>query len=208
MCNIGTSTHMSCRARQEKCSVHPAERCSYPHLAITTSRSGRSEDHSAGLGRPARKVPSPPSLWSAAKQVPLLRTGLGYLPLMPGWRALLPGIEPAPLTASVVFQTPLIRDLVSWAGFRQACPPLPSCLQHLGCEPVQTGDATYKQSIAPDFASSMLGTTTGSSARGPCNHEQLAPSVWVQTVPSCVGNSLAVGMKPRRGMGVTPAAVQ
>lgn len=25
------------------------------------------------------------------------------------------------LTASVVFHTPLIRDLVSWAGFRQVC---------------------------------------------------------------------------------------
>lgn len=49
----------------------------------------------------------------------LFPIGLGYLPLMPGWKALLPGIRPAPLTASVVFQTPLIRDLVCWAGFRQ-----------------------------------------------------------------------------------------
>jgi len=45
--------------------------------------------------------------------------GVGYLPLLPAWKVLLPGIEPAPLTASVVFHTPLIRDLVSWAGFRQ-----------------------------------------------------------------------------------------
>ncbi len=46
--------------------------------------------------------------------------GIGYLPMLPTFRQLLPGIHPVALVASVVFFVPLIRDFCSWAGFRQA----------------------------------------------------------------------------------------
>lgn len=49
--------------------------------------------------------------------------GVGYLPLLPEFRRLLPGIGPVALVASVVFFVPLIRDFCSWAGFRQARVP-------------------------------------------------------------------------------------
>ena len=44
--------------------------------------------------------------------------GAAYLPLTPAWRAALPGVRPATLTASVVFQLPLLRDILAWAGCR------------------------------------------------------------------------------------------
>ena len=57
---------------------------------------------------------------------PVLETiccaGIGYLPMLPTFRQLLPGINPVALVASVVFFVPLIRDFCSWAGFRQASP--------------------------------------------------------------------------------------
>lgn len=54
----------------------------------------------------------------------LVRPGLScaggpYLPLLPGWKKLFPGITPVPLVASVLFFTPIIRDFVSWCGVRQ-----------------------------------------------------------------------------------------
>ena len=42
-----------------------------------------------------------------------------YLPLLPGFKKLFPGIHPTPLVASVLFFTPIIRDFVSWCGVRQ-----------------------------------------------------------------------------------------
>ena len=50
--------------------------------------------------------------------------GIGYLPLLPTFRQLLPGIHPVALVASVVFFVPLIRDFCSWAGFRQVSTPV------------------------------------------------------------------------------------
>ena len=47
------------------------------------------------------------------------RAGAPYLPLLPGFRALFPGLAPVPLVASVCFHAPLVRDLVSWCGVRQ-----------------------------------------------------------------------------------------
>jgi 2-acylglycerol O-acyltransferase 2 len=44
--------------------------------------------------------------------------GAAYLPLTPSFRRLLPGVRPATLTASVVFQLPLLRDILCWAGCR------------------------------------------------------------------------------------------
>nr|AZI70899.1 acyl-CoA:diacylglycerol acyltransferase 2.3 [Lobosphaera incisa]QIT07021.1 type-2 diacylglycerol acyltransferase DGAT2C [Lobosphaera incisa] len=49
----------------------------------------------------------------------LFPIGAAYLPLMPAWAKLFPGINPVTLIASVVFHTPLIRDLCSWSGLRQ-----------------------------------------------------------------------------------------
>ncbi|CAK0784954.1 hypothetical protein CVIRNUC_008159 [Coccomyxa viridis] len=49
----------------------------------------------------------------------LFPIGGPYLPLLPGWKKLFPGITPVPLVASVLFFTPIIRDFVSWCGVRQ-----------------------------------------------------------------------------------------
>ncbi|CAL8469789.1 g9331 [Coccomyxa elongata] len=49
----------------------------------------------------------------------LFPIGGPYLPLLPGFRKLFPGIHPTPLVASVLFFTPIIRDFVSWCGVRQ-----------------------------------------------------------------------------------------
>lgn len=49
----------------------------------------------------------------------LFPCGAGYLPLTPSWRRLMPGIQPATLTASVIFFPPAIRDLALATGLRQ-----------------------------------------------------------------------------------------
>ncbi|DBB16381.1 hypothetical protein WJX82_004098 [Trebouxia sp. C0006] len=49
----------------------------------------------------------------------LFPIGAGFLPYIPTWGKLLPGIVPATLVASILFFTPLVRDLVSWCGLRQ-----------------------------------------------------------------------------------------
>lgn len=46
-------------------------------------------------------------------------TGAGYLPLLPSFQKLFPGVRPVTLTASVMYFTPFIRDIVCWSGFRQ-----------------------------------------------------------------------------------------
>jgi hypothetical protein len=45
--------------------------------------------------------------------------GAAYAPLLPSWRALLPGITPVTLTASVMHVVPLLRDLLALIGARQ-----------------------------------------------------------------------------------------
>lgn len=49
----------------------------------------------------------------------LYPTGAGFLPMMPSFHRAFPGIRPVTLTASVLFFPPFIRDISSWAGFRQ-----------------------------------------------------------------------------------------
>ena len=44
--------------------------------------------------------------------------GAAYLPLLPEWRRLLPGIRPPTLCASIVFVLPVLRDLLQWLGLR------------------------------------------------------------------------------------------
>uniref|UniRef100_A0A1D2A7N3 Diacylglycerol O-acyltransferase n=1 Tax=Auxenochlorella protothecoides TaxID=3075 RepID=A0A1D2A7N3_AUXPR len=44
--------------------------------------------------------------------------GAGYLPVLPSFRRLLPGIRPVTLTASVVFVLPVLRDILAWLGLR------------------------------------------------------------------------------------------
>ena len=44
--------------------------------------------------------------------------GAAYLPITPSFRSLLPGIRPATLSASIVFQIPIMRDLLLWTGLR------------------------------------------------------------------------------------------
>lgn len=46
------------------------------------------------------------------------RAGAGYLPVLPSFRRLLPGIRPVTLTASVVFVLPVLRDILAWLGLR------------------------------------------------------------------------------------------
>lgn len=49
----------------------------------------------------------------------LFPIGAGFLPYIPAWGQLLPDIMPATLVASILFFTPLVRDLCSWCGLRQ-----------------------------------------------------------------------------------------
>lgn len=49
--------------------------------------------------------------------------GAAYFPLLPGFEDMFPGLTPATLSASVVFLTPLIRDLLSWCGVREVSRP-------------------------------------------------------------------------------------
>lgn len=44
--------------------------------------------------------------------------GAAYLPLLPAWRRLMPGICPPTLCASIVFVLPVLRDLLQWLGLR------------------------------------------------------------------------------------------
>ena len=44
--------------------------------------------------------------------------GAAYLPLLPMWKRLLPGIRPPTLCASIVFVLPVLRDLLQWLGLR------------------------------------------------------------------------------------------
>lgn len=44
--------------------------------------------------------------------------GAAYLPSTPSFQRLLPGVHTVTLIASVVFQLPLLRDLLTWAGCR------------------------------------------------------------------------------------------
>lgn len=60
-----------------------------------------------------RTTATPPTPESA----PML-TGAGYLPVLPSFRRLLPGIRPVTLTASVVFVLPVLRDILAWLGLR------------------------------------------------------------------------------------------
>lgn len=59
--------------------------------------------------------------------------GAPYLPLLPKFRQLFPGVDPNPLVASVLFWAPIIRDFISWCGVRQVrcsaapCPDLALC---------------------------------------------------------------------------------
>ena len=46
-------------------------------------------------------------------------SGAPYVKFLPGFRRLFPGMDPVPLVASVLFYTPVVRDLVSWCGVRQ-----------------------------------------------------------------------------------------
>ena len=50
--------------------------------------------------------------------------GAPYLPLLPQFRKLFPGVDPNPLVASVLFYAPIIRDFISWCGVRQVRAPL------------------------------------------------------------------------------------
>lgn len=45
--------------------------------------------------------------------------GAAYLPILPSFRKLLPGIHPSTLSASIVFQIPFMRDLLLWTGLRE-----------------------------------------------------------------------------------------
>jgi hypothetical protein len=51
------------------------------------------------------------------------RAGAPYLPLLPRFQELFPGVQPTPLVASVLFFTPIIREFISWCGVRQVPPP-------------------------------------------------------------------------------------
>ncbi|KAF8072389.1 RCH2 [Scenedesmus sp. PABB004] len=55
----------------------------------------------------------------------LYPTGAGFLPMMPSFRTGLPPGRPPPvsLAASALFAPPFIRDVISWAGFRQVSRP-------------------------------------------------------------------------------------
>ena len=44
--------------------------------------------------------------------------GAAYLPITPSFKSILPGIKPATLSASIVFQIPIMRDLLLWTGLR------------------------------------------------------------------------------------------
>ena len=50
---------------------------------------------------------------------PYMCAGAPYLPLLPQFRRLFPGVDPTPLVASVLFFAPIIRDFISWCGVRQ-----------------------------------------------------------------------------------------
>ena len=52
----------------------------------------------------------------------LYPTGAGFLPWMPSFRRLFPGVHPVTLVASVLYIPPFIRDISCWAGFRQVRP--------------------------------------------------------------------------------------
>lgn len=45
--------------------------------------------------------------------------GAAYLPILPSFRKLFPDIKPATLSASIVFQLPVLRDLLLWTGLRE-----------------------------------------------------------------------------------------
>lgn len=45
--------------------------------------------------------------------------GAAYLPILPSFKRLLPGIQPPTLSASIVFQIPFMRDLLLWTGLRE-----------------------------------------------------------------------------------------
>jgi 2-acylglycerol O-acyltransferase 2 len=45
--------------------------------------------------------------------------GAAYLPILPSFRKLLPGVHPPTLSASIVFQIPFMRDLLLWTGLRE-----------------------------------------------------------------------------------------
>ena len=51
-----------------------------------------------------------------------LPAGGPYLKYQPDFQRLFPGVSPVPLVASVLFYTPMVRDLVSWCGVRQVVP--------------------------------------------------------------------------------------
>lgn len=39
--------------------------------------------------------------------------------MMPSFQRAMPGLHPVPLSASVMYFPPLIKDIICWAGFRQ-----------------------------------------------------------------------------------------
>lgn len=45
--------------------------------------------------------------------------GAAYLPILPSFRKLFPDIKPVTLSASIVFQLPILRDLLLWTGLRE-----------------------------------------------------------------------------------------
>ena len=61
----------------------------------------------------------------AISACPCAPAGAPYLPLLPSFRALFPGVDPMPLVASVLFFSPIIRDFISWCGVRQVISDLP-----------------------------------------------------------------------------------
>ena len=48
---------------------------------------------------------------------------------LPDFRRHFPGIDPVPLVASVLFYTPMVRDLISWCGVRQVGLPIKPGMQ-------------------------------------------------------------------------------
>jgi hypothetical protein len=57
-------------------------------------------------------------------------TGAGFLPWMPSFRSLFPGVNPVTLVASILYIPPFIRDISCWAGFRQVSDAAIGCTTH------------------------------------------------------------------------------
>ena len=73
-------------------------------------------------------------------------SGAPYVKFLPDFRRLFPGMDPVPLVASVLFYTPVVRDLVSWCGVRQVS-PTSFHISMFPCQLLRTRDVAISTTI-------------------------------------------------------------